>query len=274
MAAWPTFSAILAAGDLWLADPGQTLRDTAAAMEPHGLVAAMVSGAFERYPSLAWAAAALLAAASVALLRDWLDGPRRRRRWGGRALLARDRRTARHRLRSERKGRRGESAVMLVLARLGYPALHDVVLADKRGVTQIDHIVRTADGIAVLETKTMAGVITGAVRGREWTQQLADGTRMRFQNPHRQNYRHVKAVERVVAPLPVPVRGYVVAAGSARFCDDLGDAVVSSPEALAVALAGAAVLPARGAELEAAWQRLVMVAGRSLGVKEEHRAGI
>ena len=57
-------------------------------------------------------------------------------------------------------GRKGEAGVGAALARLRLLALHDVVLADDRGVTQIDHLVRAGDGIVVIETKTYAGVIT------------------------------------------------------------------------------------------------------------------
>ena len=42
----------------------------------------------------------------------------------------------------------GERAVRRCLARLGLAALHDVVLADRLGHTQIDHLVRTSSGIA------------------------------------------------------------------------------------------------------------------------------
>ncbi len=72
------------------------------------------------------------------------------------------------RVKAELKGRQGEAAVAAVLDRLGVPALHDVVLADRLGLTQVDHLVRLADGILVLETKAYAGMVTGRVRDREW----------------------------------------------------------------------------------------------------------
>jgi len=74
-------------------------------------------------------------------------------------------------------GRGGERAVRLALARLGLPALHDVVLADALGHTQIDHLVRTTQGIVVIETKTFSGWISRQVDGTEHT--LPHGPQMR-----------------------------------------------------------------------------------------------
>ena len=119
-------------------------------------------------------------------------------------------------------GRGGEKAVRQALARLGLPALHDVVLADALGHTQIDHLVRTAQGIVVIETKAFAGWITGTLYGAQWMQHLAGGSiRHGFQNPVRQNHRLCKAVEAAVSGLALPVHSLVVSAGRARFCKAL-----------------------------------------------------
>lgn len=111
------------------------------------------------------------------------------------------------RVKAELKGRRGEDAVIVALARLGLPALHDVVLPDARGLTQVDHLVRLPGVLLVLETKTYAGLVTGSVRDREWVQHLRGGmVRTTFQNPLLQNHRHVEAVRWTVGA-GVPVRG-------------------------------------------------------------------
>jgi len=111
-------------------------------------------------------------------------------------------------LRPAATGRGGERAVRQALARLRLPALHDVVLADALGHTQIDHLVRTSQGIVVIETKTFAGWITGTLYGAHWTQHLAGGRiRHRFQNPVRQNHRQCKAVEAAISGLAVPGAG-------------------------------------------------------------------
>jgi hypothetical protein len=70
-------------------------------------------------------------------------------------------------------GRKGESAVARALRDLGVAALHDVLLADLMGLTQVDHVARARDAIVVIETKTYGGHITGAVDRPEWVQHLA-----------------------------------------------------------------------------------------------------
>jgi hypothetical protein len=99
-------------------------------------------------------------------------------------------------------GQKGESAVACEIARLGLPALHDVILSDSRGVTKVDHLVLGVDAIIVIETKAFGGFITGDLQGLQWTQHLAGGTmRDPFQNPARQNYRHCSAVREILSRL-------------------------------------------------------------------------
>ena len=59
--------------------------------------------------------------------------------------------------------------------------------------TQIDHIVVSQFGIFVVETKTYSGWIFGDENSAQWMQVLP-GKKNRFQNPLRQNYRHVCAL--------------------------------------------------------------------------------
>jgi len=169
------------------------------------------------------------------------------------------------------KGRKGEAAVAEVLARAGLPALHDVVLGDGRGLTQVDHLVRLPGGIVVLETKAFSGMVTGGVRDRQWVQHLREGAvRTAFLNPLRQNHRHVRAV-REKAGAGVPVAGLVVSAGAGRFCGDLEPAVVRLAE-----LAGrlCALQTTTGscdpACLDAAWARLTAAAVCSVELRGAH----
>jgi Nuclease-related domain len=171
-------------------------------------------------------------------------------------------------------GRKGENAVARALADLGVPALHDVLLADLMGLTQVDHLVRARDAILVIATKTYGGHITGAVDRSEWVQHLADDeTRHAFQNPAYQNHRHCRAVEAVLARLDVPIAGYVVFAGSATFCDELQGAVVPIARLPALFRAG----PQRACNavhLERAWERLIVAAAAGEPRREEHREAV
>lgn len=161
------------------------------------------------------------------------------------------------RVKAELKGRRGEDAVIVALARLGLPALHDVVLPDARGLTQVDHLVRLPGELLVLETKTYAGLVTGTVRDREWVQHLRGGmVRTTFQNPLLQNHRHVEAV-RCMAGAGVPVRGVIVSAGKARFSPELEGAVVLVAE-LAARLEEERTGGGDPVRIETAWHELTV----------------
>ena len=163
-------------------------------------------------------------------------------------------------VKAEITGRKGETLVARELARLGLAALHDVILVDSRGLTQIDHLVRGQDAIFVLETKTYAGFISGNPRSMEWTQHVADGTISNsFQNPLRQNHRHRSAVLEVLTDLAVPTKGLIVSAGQAEFDDDLAGAV-TPVECLALVFRRGAAVGVDAEVLSQAWERLRMAA--------------
>ncbi|MCY3624210.1 MAG: NERD domain-containing protein [Gammaproteobacteria bacterium] len=121
------------------------------------------------------------------------------------------------------KGFAGETMVaagaMLALPSATYVRFHDVMLPTPDGTTQIDHVFVSRFGVFVVETKNMAGWIFGSERDRRWTQVLPGGRKIPFQNPLRQNYRHVKAVEVVLEGLKLPpsaVRSVVAFVGDAE----------------------------------------------------------
>ena len=170
---------------------------------------------------------------------------------------------------AELKGRRGEAAVAAVLARAGFPALHDVIVRDGWGLTQVDHLVRLAGGIAVLETKAFAGTVTGHMGDRHWVQELRGGrVRTAFRNPVRQNERHVRAV-RWVAGSGVPVCGLVVSAGTAWFCGELEGTVVRL-DGLVVRLRAGPAVACDVRRLDAAWRALTAAAVRSGTLRGAH----
>ena len=61
--------------------------------------------------------------------------------------------------RSRRIGAVGEARVATELKRIGLPALHNVILRGAGWSVELDHLVRVASGIVVLETKTLGGTI-------------------------------------------------------------------------------------------------------------------
>jgi len=99
------------------------------------------------------------------------------------------------------KGRIGETIVLTILSALPkeeYRVLNNVMLKTERGTTQIDHVVVSLYGIFVIETKNYKGWITGTDNSEQWTQNMY-GKKYLFRNPIKQNYGHVKALEKLLA---------------------------------------------------------------------------
>ncbi|OUA56172.1 nuclease-related domain-containing protein [Bacillus thuringiensis] len=96
------------------------------------------------------------------------------------------------------KGKAGENMVKRILSKLDherYRVLHDVTVHTEYGdTTQIDHIVIAETGIFVIETKNYEGWIYGSEKAVRWVQGIFR-KKHSFQNPFRQNYKHIKAIE-------------------------------------------------------------------------------
>ena len=95
---------------------------------------------------------------------------------------------------ARQKGKRGEKRVFNILSKSlpdGFIVFNDIYLPLSDGTTtQIDHIVVSQYGVFVVETKNYSGWIFANARDDEWTQVIYH-RKSRFQNPLRQNYRHV-----------------------------------------------------------------------------------
>lgn len=118
------------------------------------------------------------------------------------------------------KGLFGEAlvrfAAWLRLPAGAYHPIHNVTLPTPDGTTQIDHIFVSRFGIFVVETKNMQGWIFGGEKQNQWTQKIYRKT-FRFQNPLRQNYRHVKALEAALDVPPETIHSVVVFVGDSTF---------------------------------------------------------
>jgi restriction system protein len=118
------------------------------------------------------------------------------------------------------KGIAGETlvrfAAYLRLPSDTYHSIHNVTLQTPGGTTQIDHILVSRFGIFVVETKHMKGWIFGTERDAEWTQKLFKSS-FKFQNPLRQNYKHVKALELSLGVPANVIHSVIVFSGAATF---------------------------------------------------------
>jgi hypothetical protein len=173
--------------------------------------------------------------------------------------------------RSRRIGGVGEARVAAELKRIGLPALHNVILYGAGWSVELDHVVHVPSGIVVLETKTFGGTIEGQLDEPVWRQRTAGGVELAgLANPVLQNQAHVWALEGFLGDLRVPICGYVVSAGRARFSPEIADAVVSIRDLRWVLSIFFADPSPR--VLDAAWRRLEREAAKSGGRRATHEA--
>lgn len=118
------------------------------------------------------------------------------------------------------KGILGEAFVTFVawlrLPKDKYYRFHNVMLPTPDGTTQIDHIFISRFGIFVVETKNMKGWIFGSENQAQWTQRIFRKS-FKFQNPLRQNFKHVKVLEAALDVPPESIHSVVVFAGESTF---------------------------------------------------------
>ncbi|TNE81479.1 MAG: NERD domain-containing protein [Bacteroidetes bacterium] len=102
------------------------------------------------------------------------------------------------------KGYLGEKKTALYLSLLPkskYTVLNNLVLKNKYGTTQIDHLVISDYGIFVIETKNYKGRIYGSEHGQYWKQVLFK-YKNELYNPILQNKAHINAVKNLLRDMP------------------------------------------------------------------------
>tara|TARA_R110002110_G_scaffold271566_3_gene487103 strand:+ start:131942 stop:132778 length:837 start_codon:yes stop_codon:yes gene_type:complete len=104
--------------------------------------------------------------------------------------------------------------------------LNNVTLRLEDGsTTQVDHILVSTKGIFVIETKHYSGWIFADPKSKAWAQTFFR-IKFRFQNPIFQNYKHVKATQKLLAFIePRLIHNVVVFTGDALFKTDKPDNV-------------------------------------------------
>jgi hypothetical protein len=168
-------------------------------------------------------------------------------------------------------GRLGEALVRAELEKLGWPLLSNVVLACGAWSVEIDHLVRAPDGIIVIETKTLSGVVRGEPDAEWWFQRTRSGV-SRFLNPLFQNNVHQAAVRAVIPDLEVALRGLVGSAGRARFEASIVRCVVCLHDLVMVLTENVVVPFSVERAIATAWAALVAEAERSERQRAAHVA--
>jgi Nuclease-related domain len=114
-----------------------------------------------------------------------------------------------------------EAAVRRMLTRKftgpSYHLLNNLTLPCDGGTTQIDHVLVSKSGIFVIESKHYRGWIFANASSPTWTQVIFKH-KYTFQNPLRQNYKHIKAIQQLLDFVPREhIHSLVVFTGDAKF---------------------------------------------------------
>lgn len=106
---------------------------------------------------------------------------------------------------AQRRGRKGEMKIASMLKSLpkNYYCFNDVYLKQGETSVQIDHIIISVYGIFVIETKNYTGWIYGSDQSKNWVKNMF-GYKYYFQNPLKQNFSHVKALQKALG-IPIDV---------------------------------------------------------------------
>lgn len=116
------------------------------------------------------------------------------------------------------KGQVGEWMVGSLLKGLGpgFEVLNDLTFVVDGDSTQIDHVVISTRGVFLIETKNFSGRIFGKTTDSHWTQ-MVGRTKRQFQNPLRQNHKHVRFLSEHLDVKDSAIRPMVVFLAGAEF---------------------------------------------------------
>lgn len=107
-------------------------------------------------------------------------------------------------------------AARLLLDKRRYHLIRNVTIPTEDGTTQIDHVIVSAYGVFVVETKNMRGWIFGGERDRTWTQKIFKQS-FKFQNPLHQNYKHTQTLAEMLGLSPESMISVVAFIGDSVF---------------------------------------------------------
>ena len=119
---------------------------------------------------------------------------------------------------NEVSGEFGERQIALILNSLPqeyYHTFNNIYLYRNGMTNQIDHVVISPYGIFVIETKNFKGWIYGNDNSEYWTENMY-GKKYEFYNPIKQNYSHIRVLQKA---LKIPINNFipiVVFAGEAK----------------------------------------------------------
>lgn len=115
----------------------------------------------------------------------------------------------------------------LSLSNKSYHKYHNIILSSKNGTAQIDHLIVSAYGLFIVETKNKHGWIFGSEKQPNWTQSIY-GRKYSFQNPLRQVFRQKKVLSEFLKLDESNIYTIVYFVGNCKFKTKLPNNVINS----------------------------------------------
>lgn len=106
------------------------------------------------------------------------------------------------RINNDPRGIFGEAAMAALVARVcdndkrRYVLMRNLYIPTKNGTTEIDALLLHQSGIYVLESKNIAGEISGELHDERWTQHMNKHLEHTFHNPIKQNIGHILPLQK------------------------------------------------------------------------------
>ncbi|MCB2425846.1 nuclease-related domain-containing protein [Methylophaga pinxianii] len=100
---------------------------------------------------------------------------------------------------------------------------------NRAGTSQVDHVLISSRGLFVIETKFYRGSIVGTADSKNWYQ-YTSFDKHTFQNPIRQNFSHLMAIEAITGYSHDDMINVVTFSGDAAFKSERPSGVVKSSE--------------------------------------------
>lgn len=102
------------------------------------------------------------------------------------------------------KGNVGENKVISklnpsIFGKVEHRLINNLILVDENNKShQIDHVEIRENGIFCIETKNYSGTIYGDQKSENWTQVFPNGLKYKIKNPLKQNYSHIRELDKVL----------------------------------------------------------------------------
>lgn len=138
------------------------------------------------------------------------------------------------------KGLTGKSVIRLFIGnnkpKKGKFVINDLTFSDGAHEVHVDHIVINKQGIHVIETENLAGIIYGKESDTEWEQTLEHGkVKKKIYSPIKQNSGHIYSLKKVLNT-DVPFFSYIVFTGRGSLAVKTTHVPVEYPLAFSQAL--------------------------------------